>query len=290
MVANLALARQSAPTPAPAPAPVAAPDFAAIKTRQQATWSSGDYAVIGTTLQIIGESLCEALDLRANQRVLDVAAGNGNVSLAAARRFADVTASDYVPALLERAKERAFADRLPITFEVADAENLPFPDGSFDVVASSLGAMFTPDHARTASEMLRVCRSGGKIGLASWTPDGFIGELFKTIGRHVPPPAGLKSPALWGTRSHLIELFGPASADIAVQTREFTFRYRSPEHWIEVFRTKYGPVLKAFDALDAAGKASLAADLEALIARFNRATDGTMVAPAVYLETVIVKR
>lgn len=288
MVANLALARQSAPTPAPAP--IAAPDFAAIKTRQQATWSSGDYAVIGTTLQIIGESLCEALDLRANQRVLDVAAGNGNVSLAAARRFADVTASDYVPALLERAKERAFADRLPITFEVADAENLPFPDGSFDVVASSLGAMFTPDHARTASEMLRVCRSGGKIGLASWTPDGFIGELFKTIGRHVPPPAGLKSPALWGTRSHLIELFGPASADIAVQTREFTFRYRSPEHWIEVFRTKYGPVLKAFDALDAAGKASLAADLEALIARFNRATDGTMVAPAVYLEAVIVKR
>lgn len=288
MVANLALARQSAPTPAPAP--VAAPDFAAIKTRQQATWSSGDYAVIGTTLQIIGESLCEALDLRANQRVLDVAAGNGNVSLAAARRFADVTASDYVPALLERAKERAFADRLPITFEVADAENLPFPDGSFDVVASSLGAMFTPNHARTASEMLRVCRSGGKIGLASWTPDGFIGELFKTIGRHVPPPAGLKSPALWGTRSHLIELFGPASADIAVQTREFTFRYRSPEHWIEVFRTKYGPVLKAFDALDAAGKASLAADLEALIARFNRATDGTMVAPAVYLEAVIVKR
>lgn len=288
MVANLALARQSAPTPAPAP--IAAPDFAAIKTRQQATWSSGDYAVIGTTLQIIGESLCEALDLRANQRVLDVAAGNGNVSLAAARRFADVTASDYVPALLERAKERAFADRLPITFEVADAENLPFPDGSFDVVASSLGAMFTPDHARTASEMLRVCRSGGKIGLASWTPDGFIGELFKTIGRHVPPPAGLKSPALWGTRSHLIELFGPASADIAVQTREFTFRYRSPEHWIEVFRTKYGPVLKAYDALDAAGKASLAADLEALIARFNRATDGTMVAPAVYLEAVIVKR
>ena len=288
MVANLALARQSAPTPAPAP--VAAPDFAAIKTRQQATWSSGDNAVIGTTLQIIGESLCEALDLRANQRVLDVAAGNGNVSLAAARRFADVTACDYVPALLERAKERAFADRLPITFEVADAENLPFPDGSFDVVASSLGAMFTPDHARTASEMLRVCRSGGKIGLASWTPDGFIGELFKTIGRHVPPPAGLKSPALWGTRSHLIELFGPASADIAVQAREFTFRYRSPEHWIEVFRTKYGPVLKAFDALDAARRAPLAADLATLIARFNRATDGTMVAPATYLEVIIVKR
>ncbi|MFY9625837.1 MAG: class I SAM-dependent methyltransferase [Rhodoplanes sp.] len=282
MVANLALARQSTPAPTP--------DFAAVKARQQIAWSSGDYAVIGTTLQIIGESLCEALDLRSDQRVLDVAAGNGNVSLAAARRFAHVTAIDYVPALLDRGKERAYAERLPITFQVADVENLPFPDGSFDVVASSLGAMFTPDHARTATEMLRVCRSGGKIGLASWTPDGFIGELFKTIGRHVPPPAGLKSPALWGTRPYLAELFGPMSADIAVQTREFTFRYRSPEHWIEVFRTKYGPVLKAFEALDPAGKASLAGDLAALIARFNRATDGTMVAPATYLEVVIVKR
>jgi len=282
MVANLALARQSTPAPTP--------DLAAVKARQQIAWSSGDYAVIGTTLQIIGESLCEALDLRSDQRVLDVAAGNGNVSLAAARRFAHVTAIDYVPALLDRGKERAYAERLPITFQVADVENLPFPDGSFDVVASSLGAMFTPDHARTATEMLRVCRSGGKIGLASWTPDGFIGELFKTIGRHVPPPAGLKSPALWGTRPYLAELFGPMSADIAVQTREFTFRYRSPEHWIEVFRTKYGPVLKAFEALDPAGKASLAGDLAALIARFNRATDGTMVAPATYLEVVIVKR
>ena len=282
MVANLALARQSTPAPTP--------DFAAVKARQQIAWSSGDYAVIGTTLQIIGEWLCEALDLRSDQRVLDVAAGNGNVSLAAARRFAHVTAIDYVPALLDRGKERAYAERLPITFQVADVENLPFPDGSFDVVASSLGAMFTPDHARTATEMLRVCRAGGKIGLASWTPDGFIGELFKTIGRHIPPPAGLKSPALWGTRPYLAELFGPMSADIAVQTREFTFRYRSPEHWIEVFRTKYGPVLKAFEALDPAGKASLAGDLAALIARFNRATDGTMVAPATYLEVVIVKR
>lgn len=286
MVANLALARQSGPAPTPAPTP----DLAAVKARQQIAWSSGDYAVIGTTLQIIGESLCETLDLRSDQRVLDVAAGNGNVSLAAARRFADVTAIDYVPALLDHAKERAYAERLPITFQVADVESLPFPDDSFDVVASSLGAMFTPDHARTANEMLRVCRSGGKIGLASWTPDGFIGELFRTIGRHVPPPAGLKSPALWGTRPYLAELFGPMSADIATQTREFTFRYRSPEHWIEVFRTKYGPVLKAFEALDPAGKTSLAGDLAALIARFNRATDGTMVAPATYLEVVIVKR
>ncbi|MEZ5891037.1 MAG: methyltransferase domain-containing protein [Xanthobacteraceae bacterium] len=286
MLANLALARQNGPAHTPAPTP----DLAAVKARQQIAWSSGDYAVIGTTLQIIGESLCEALDLRSDQRVLDVAAGNGNVSLAAARRFAHVTAVDYVPALLDRAKERAYAERLPITFQVADAESLPFPDGSFDVVASSLGAMFTPDHARTANEMLRVCRSGGKIGLASWTPDGFIGELFKTIGRHLPPPAGLKSPALWGTRPYLAELFGPMSADIAVQTREFSFRYRSPQHWIDVFRTMYGPVLKTFEALDSSGKASLAGDLAALIARFNRATDGTMVAHATYLEAVIVKR
>ena len=283
MLTNLALDRQSAPA-----APTA-PDFAAIKARQQIAWSSGDYAVIGTTLQIIGESLCEALDMRSGQRVLDVAAGNGNVSLAAARRFAEVTSTDYVPALLDRAKERAWADRLPITFQVADVENLPFPNGAFDVVTSSLGAMFTPDHARTASEMLRVCRSGGKIGLASWTPDGFIGELFKTIGRHVPPAPGLKSPSLWGTRAYLTELFGPASSDISAQTREFAFRYRSPEHWIEVFRTKYGPLLKEFEALDATAQASLAGDLAALVARFNRATDGTMVAPATYLEVVITK-
>jgi SAM-dependent methyltransferase len=282
MVANLALARQSTAAPAP--------DLAAIKARQQIAWSSGDFAVIGTTLQIVGESLCEALDLRSGQRVLDVAAGNGNVSLAAARRWCDVTSTDYVPTLLDRGKERAHAERLPITFQVADVESLPFSDGSFDVVTSSFGAMFAPDHARTAAEMLRVCRSGGKIGLANWTPGGFIGELFKTIARHLPPAPGLKSPALWGTKPYLAELFGHASSDIAVQPRDFVFRYRSPDHWIEVFRTKYGPVLKAFEALDRSAQASLADDLAALIARFNRATDGTMIAPATYLEVVIAKR
>jgi ubiquinone/menaquinone biosynthesis C-methylase UbiE len=281
MLANLALARQST---------AAAPDLAVIKARQQIAWSSGDFAVIGTTLQVVGESLCEALDLRAGQRVLDVAAGNGNVSLAAARRWCDVTSTDYVAALLERGKERARAERLAITFQVADAESLPFPDGSFDVVTSSFGAMFAPDHSRTAAEMLRVCRSGGKIGLANWTPEGFIGQLFKTIGRCLPPAAGLKSTALWGTETYLAELFGEASSDIAAQTRDFVFRYRSAEHWIEVFRTKYGPVLKVFEALDPSAQASLADDLAALIARFNRATDGTMVAPARYLEVVISKK
>ena len=185
-------------------------DLKALKSRQQAAWSSGDYAVIGTTLQIVGEELCEALDVRSGQKVLDVAAGNGNASLAAARRWCDVVATDYVPALLERARERAAAERLDIEFREADAEALPFPDGSFDVVVSTFGVMFTPDQDRAAAEMIRVCKPGGKIGLANWTPDGFIGQLFKTIGKHVPPAPGAKSPALWGTRARIAELFDAA--------------------------------------------------------------------------------
>jgi SAM-dependent methyltransferase len=267
-----------------------APDFAAIKTKQNAAWSSGDYAVVGTTLQIVGESLAEALDLRGGQAVLDVAAGNGNFTLAAARRWADVTSSDYVEALLERGEERARADRLDVTFKVADAEDLPFADASFDTVASTFGVMFTPNQQKSAAEMLRVCRSGGKIGLANWTPEGFIGALFKTIGRHVPPPAGVQSPALWGTRERLQELFGPGARNIAVTEKLFAFRYRSADHWIDLFRTFYGPVHKAFAALDADGQAALERDLGDLVARFNVADDGTMVAPGAYLEVVIDRR
>src|SRR5690349_1977415 len=189
--------------------PASAPDLTAIKTRQQAAWTSGDYAIVGTTLQIVGEDLCEALDLRGGQSVLDVAAGNGNVSLAAARRWCDVTSTDYVPALLERGRERAKAEHLPITFREADAEALPFADEAFDAVVSTFGVMFTPDQERAASEMVRVCKRGGKIGLANWTPDGYIGQLFKTIGKHVTPPAGMRSPALWGTRGRIAELFDP---------------------------------------------------------------------------------
>ena len=269
------------------PAPQA--DLAAIKSRQQAAWSSGDYALIGTTLQIVGEDLCEALDLRAGSKVLDVAAGNGNVSLAAARRWCDVVATDYVPALLERARERAAADRLAMTFREADAEALPFPDGSFDAVVSTFGVMFTPDQPRAAAEMARVCRRGGKIGLANWTPEGFIGQLFKTIGKHVPPPAGASSPALWGTRDRISELFGRQATSIASSQRNYVFRYRSPEHWLEIFRTWYGPVLKAFGALDAQGQAALQADILALIGRFNRSGDDTMVVPGEYLEIVITR-
>jgi ubiquinone/menaquinone biosynthesis C-methylase UbiE len=265
-------------------------DLKAIKQRQQATWASGDFSVVGITLQIVGESLAEAVDVRAGERVLDVAAGNGNATLAAARRFADVTSTDYVPALLERGRDRARADRLKIDFQVADAEDLPFADGSFDVVLSTYGAMFAPDHARTASEMLRVARAGGRIGLANWTPEGFIGQLFKVIGAHVPPPAGLRSPALWGTEPHLVELFGPQAADIRSVRKNFNFRYRSPAHWLQIFRDYYGPTHKAFAALDADGQKRLTADITALLERLNVGGKESLVVPGEYLEAVIVKQ
>jgi SAM-dependent methyltransferase len=268
----------------------AAPDLAAIKTRQQATWSSGDYAIVGTTLQIVGEELCEALDLRAGQKVLDVAAGNGNVSLAAARRWCEVVSTDYVPALLERGRARAAAEGLTLDFQQADAEALPFADGAFDAVVSTFGVMFTPDQDRAAAELLRVCKSGGQIGLANWTPDGFIGQVFKTLGRHVPPAAGLKSPALWGTRGRLSEMFGSAALSIKTQPCYFTFRYRSPEHFLEVFTTYYGPMLKAFAALDETKRAGLKDDLLVLVGQLNGAGDSTMVVPSEYLQVVITKR
>ena len=261
------------------------PDLSAIKVRQQATWASGDYSIVGTTLQIVGESLCEAVDLRAAQRVLDVAAGNGNATLAAARRFADVVSTDYVEALLERGRERAAAERLAVSFQVADAEALPFADASFDVVLSTFGVMFTPDQAKAASELARVCRPGGRIGLANWTPDGFIGRLFKVIGGHVPPPAGIKSPALWGTEEHLGALFR-GTADVATKRQHFTFRYRSPKHMVDLFRAVYGPVHKAFAALDAAKAKTMESDILALVGEFNVAKDGTMVVPSAYLEVV----
>ncbi len=269
---------------------VTRPDLAALKTRQRGAWSSGDYAVVGTTLQIVGENLCEALDLRAGQKVLDVAAGNGNVSLAAARRWCDVVATDYVPALLGRARERAAAERLEIEFREADAEALPFPDASFDVVVSTFGVMFTADHEKAAAELIRVCKAGGKIGLANWTPEGFIGQLFKTIGKHLPPPAGVKSPALWGTRARIAEMFEPQAASITCESRNFVFRYQSPQHWMDIFKTYYGPVLKAFAALEPAAQAALATDLKALIDRFNRSGDGSMVVPSEYLEVVVTRR
>jgi SAM-dependent methyltransferase len=269
----------------------ATPDYNAIKTRQKAAWASGNYAIVGTTLQIVGESLCEALDLRGGQSVLDVAAGNGNVTLAAARRWCEVTSTDYVPSLLDLGRARAAAEGFSgIDFREADVEALPFDDASFDAVVSTFGCMFAPNAPRTASEMLRVCKPGGKIGMANWTPEGFIGQLFKTIGKHVPPPAGVQSPALWGSRARLVELFETEARNIHTEPRQFVMRYRSPEHWLDVFRTFYGPVHKAFAALDADKQPALAEDLLALIARFNRADDGTMVAPSEYLQVVITRK
>ena len=270
-------------------AAVPSADLNAVKARQQGAWSSGDYAMVGTTLQIVGEMLCEAVDIRGGQRVLDVAAGNGNATLAAARRFAEVVSTDYVGALLERGRERAAAERLPVAFQEADAENLPFADASFDVVLSTFGVMFTPDQERAARELMRVCRPGGKIGLANWTPDSFIGKLFKTIGKYLPPPAGVKPPSLWGNKDHLQALFG-AQATVTTQSRNFVFRYHSPQHWLEIFRDYYGPVLKAFAALDEAKRDALEADIHALLDAVNVAEDGTLVAPSEYLEVVITRR
>jgi ubiquinone/menaquinone biosynthesis C-methylase UbiE len=265
------------------------PDLASLKIRQQAAWSSGNYAVVGTTLQVVGEQLCETLDLRAGSTVLDVAAGNGMASLAAARRWCDVTSTDYVPALLECGRARASADGLPIEFIEADAENLPFGDSAFDVVVSTFGVMFTPNQEKAAFELLRVCKSGGRIGLANWTPEGFIGKVFKTLGKYLPPPSGAKSPALWGTRAALEEMFGAQSRSIKAEPRLFNFRYRSPEHFLDVFRTFYGPVLKAFATLDTASQQNLRNDLHALIVRMNKSGDATMVVPSEYLEVVITR-
>jgi ubiquinone/menaquinone biosynthesis C-methylase UbiE len=264
-------------------------DLSTIKGRQQLAWGSGDYAIVGTTLQIVGETLCEAVDLRSNQRVLDVAAGNGNATLAAARRFADVVSTDYVAALLEGGRRRAEADRLPVTFQEADAEALPFADASFDVVLSTFGVMFTPNQDKAARELLRVCRPGGKIGLANWTPESFIGQMFRVLGKYVPPVAGVAPPSLWGTKARLDTLFG-AHAVVAAESRSFVFRYKSPGHWLEIFRDYYGPVLKAFASLNPEARKALERDLLALLDHNNLAKDGTLVLPSEYLEAVITKK
>jgi ubiquinone/menaquinone biosynthesis C-methylase UbiE len=270
------------------PGRLATIDLVTIKSRQRVAWGSGDYAIVGTTLQIVGEMLCEAVDLRSSQRVLDVAAGNGNATLAAARRYADVVSTDYVGTLLERGRERAKAERLPVTFQEADAEALPFADGRFDVVLSTFGVMFTPDQQQAASELMRVCRANGKIGLANWTPESFIGELLNTIGKYVPPAPGVKSPTLWGSRARLDALFGSNGA-VTAESKNFVFRYRSIQHWIEVFRSYYGPVVKAFAVTDPETLVVFEADLHDLLDKFNIAEDGTLVIPSEYLEVIITK-
>lgn len=266
------------------------PDFGAIKTKQNAAWASGDYARIGTTLQIVGEALAESMDVTPGAKVLDVAAGNGNATLAFARRWCDVTSTDYVDALLARSRQRSEAEALDVNYRMADAEQLPFADGAFDAVVSTFGVMFTPNQPQAANELIRVCRPGGMIGMANWTPEGFIGQVFKTLGRHIAPPPGVASPALWGTRAWLEQHFGPKARRISIEPKMFVFRYKSPAHFMDVFRTYYGPIHKAFLALEGAAQAALARDLEELIARFNVATDGTMKVSSEYAEVVIGKR
>jgi len=278
------------PSPSPQAGPgTTGPDLAAIKQRQQATWASGDFAVVGVTLQIVGELLAEATDVRAGERVLDVAAGNGNATLAAARRFARVTSTDYVPALLEKGRARAAAEGLAIDFREADAEALPFPDASFDVALSTFGVMFAPDQARAAAEIRRVVRPGGRIGMANWTPEGFIGQLFKAVGKHIAPPAGLASPLLWGNEDHVRQLFGADALQARITRRMFNFRYASPTHWVHVFRDYYGPLNRAFAALAPSAADALEQDLLVLIDRFNMAGPDSMVAPAEYLEIVLTR-
>ena len=267
--------------------PAQTPDYTAIKQRQQATWASGDYAVVGTTLQIVGEQLAEAADVRSDERVLDVAAGNGNATLAAARRYARVTSTDYVPELLDKGRRRAEAEGLNVRFEVADVEALPYESASFDVVISTFGVMFAPDHATAAREMLRVTRPGGRIAMANWTPEGFIGRLFKTIGAHVAPPAGVRSPALWGNEAHLTSLFGPAAHELRVERKRFNFRYRSAAHFLQVFADYYGPTHKALASLDAQGRAALQADIASLLGELDVGRGRGLVVPSEYAEVVI---
>ena len=262
-------------------------DYSVIKAKQNAAWGSGDYSKVGVTLQSTGEELAEARNLPTDAKVLDVAAGNGNATLAFARRFCDVTSTDYVPELLDASSRRAKAESLFVNYKVADAEALPFEDSSFDAVVSTFGVMFTPNQQKSASELQRVVKPGGKIGMANWTPESFIGQLFKTIGKHVPPPAGVSSPAMWGNREWIDETFGANGAVNSFRRKNFMFRYRSATHFLDFFRTFYGPMQKAFDALDASGQTALHNDLVALIKNFDVSTSDSLCIASEYAEVII---
>jgi ubiquinone/menaquinone biosynthesis C-methylase UbiE len=265
-------------------------DYETIKKNQRAGWETGDYPRVGNTLQIMAELLVEATDIRAGQYVLDVACGQGNAALAAARRFARATGSDYAPNLLEQGRERAKAEHLDVTFVDADAEDLPFPDAAFDATLSTVGVMFAPNHQQAADELVRVTRPGGKIAHASWTPTSMVGAMFKTVSTWTPPPAGVQPAALWGTQDHLVTLFGDRVEWVSFTKREFVFRYHSPAHFSEWFREFYGPITRLSGTLSTEDLKRFADDLAAVASQFNRATDGTVVAPSEYLEAVGIRR
>jgi SAM-dependent methyltransferase len=265
-------------------------DLNAVKAQQLKTWATGDFAVIAWNTVFPGELLCEAVELRAGQKVLDVATGSGNAALSAARRGCEAAGIDYVPALIERARERAAVERLPARFEVGDCEEIPYPDGSFDALLSVYGSMFAPNQEKAAAELLRVCRRGGRIGMANWTPAGFWGQTFRLVGKYLPPPEGLRPPPEWGTEKRLRELFGGGTSSIHIAERSALFRYRDSGHWIEVFRTYFGPIIRTLEALDEKRRAEFLKELDDTLNRFNRSGDDTLVVSADYLEVVMAKK
>ncbi len=265
-------------------------DFEAIKRQQQRTWAKGDFAMIGWHTVYPGELLCEAAALRAGEKVLDVATGSGNTALSAARRNCEASGIDYVPALIERARQRAVLESLPAKFEVGDCEEIPFAQANFDVVLSVFGSMFAPDAERAARELLRVCRPGGRIGMANWTPDGFWGQAFALVGKYVPPPAGVQPPVAWGTEKRLGELFGAAVSATRIVRRSALFRFRSSAHWIEVFSRYFGPIIRVRETLDEARHHEFLGELDATLNRFNKSGDDTLVVSADYLEVVMMRK
>lgn len=266
------------------------PDLSAVKAQQLKTWSTGDFAVIGWNTVYPGELLCEAVELRAGQKVLDVATGSGNAALSAARRGCEATGIDYVPALIERARERAEAERLPARFEVGDCEEIPFPDGAFDVVLSIYGSMFAPDAEKAARELVRVCRTGGKIGMGNWTPDGFWGQAFALIGKYLPPAPGVRPPPEWGTEHRLKELFGKSTSSMRIVRRSALFRYQDSKHWIRVFSTYFGPIMRVLANLEEPKRGAFLQELDETLNRFNKSGDSTLMVSADYLEVVAVKK
>ncbi len=270
--------------------PTDTPDFATLTGRQQATWATGDFHQIGRQIVVVSEALVEAVDPHAGARVLDVACGSGNTALVAARRFCEVTGVDYVPALLERARRRAAAEGSEIEFRIGDAQALPFLDASFDTIVSVFGVMFAPDQAGTAAELLRVCRPGGRIGLASWMPDGIAADFFGTHARYNPPPPGLPQATRWGTAVALDELFGEGAGEIRSEVRVVRQYYRSVDHAVELYARWFGPTARTMEMLDAPSRDRLRRDLAAVMSKYNVATDGTLIIESTYLQTVMDRR